>query len=181
MRTKNELYQEALRTVARRRQTARAKAEDARAEAEAAVPGLRHAEEEVRVRGIRCALAGAGGQGPHRCRGGLTVMPAKSWPTCWPPAAVPLTHWSRTSPQALRRHRHCGRTQPSRPQADAAAPPVGDRGSVQPLHFQLRYHGTALLPRPDGRLLGEPIRSYMSTLLTTCRLRRRIPIPPARA
>ena len=35
MRTKNELYQEALRTVARRRQTARAKAEDARAEAEA--------------------------------------------------------------------------------------------------------------------------------------------------
>ena len=29
MRTKNELYQEALRTVARRRQTARAKAEDA--------------------------------------------------------------------------------------------------------------------------------------------------------
>ena len=64
MRTKNELYQEALRTVARRRQTARAKAEDARAEAEAAVPGLRHAEEEVRVRGIRC------GQGPHRCRCG---------------------------------------------------------------------------------------------------------------
>ena len=37
MRTKNELYQEALRTVARRRQTARAEAEDARAEAEAAV------------------------------------------------------------------------------------------------------------------------------------------------
>ena len=62
MRTKNELYQEALRTVARRRQTARAKAEDARAEAEAAVPGLRHAEEEVRVRGIRCALAGAAGK-----------------------------------------------------------------------------------------------------------------------
>ena len=62
MRTKNELYQEALRTVARRRQTARAKAEDARAEAEAAVPGRRHAEEEVRVRGIRCALAGASGK-----------------------------------------------------------------------------------------------------------------------
>ena len=62
MRTKNELYQEALRTVARRRQTARARAEDARAEAEAAVPGLRHAEEEVRVRGIRCALAGAAGK-----------------------------------------------------------------------------------------------------------------------
>ena len=50
MRTKNELYQEALRTVAARRQMARARAEDARAEAEAAVPALRHAEDEVRVR-----------------------------------------------------------------------------------------------------------------------------------
>ena len=46
MRTKNELYQEALRTVAARRQIARARAEDARAEAEAAVPALRHAEDE---------------------------------------------------------------------------------------------------------------------------------------
>ena len=62
MRTKNELYQEALRIIAARRQTARALAEDARTEAEAAVPALRHAEEEVRVRGIRCALAGASGK-----------------------------------------------------------------------------------------------------------------------
>ena len=62
MRTKNELYQQALRTVAMRRQTARALAQDAQAEAEAAIPGLRHAEEEVRVRGIRCALAGAAGR-----------------------------------------------------------------------------------------------------------------------
>ena len=62
MRTKNELYQEALRTVAARRQIARARAEDARAEAEAAVPALRHAEDEVRVRGLRCALAGASGK-----------------------------------------------------------------------------------------------------------------------
>ena len=61
MRTKNELYQEALRTVALRRQTARALAQDAQAQAEAAIPALRHAEEEVRVRGIRCALAGAAG------------------------------------------------------------------------------------------------------------------------
>ena len=62
MRTKNELYQQALRTVAMRRQTARALAQDAEAEAEAAIPALRHAEEEVRVRGIRCALAGAAGK-----------------------------------------------------------------------------------------------------------------------
>ena len=45
MRTKRELYQEAMRAVALRRQTARANAEDARAAAEAAVPALRHAEE----------------------------------------------------------------------------------------------------------------------------------------
>lgn len=62
MRTKNELYQAAQRTVAARRQTARALAEDARAEAEAAIPALRYAEEEVRQRGIRCALAGASGK-----------------------------------------------------------------------------------------------------------------------
>ena len=62
MRTKNELYQEALRTVAARRQIARAQAEDARAVAEAAIPALRHAEDEVRVRGIRCALTGASGR-----------------------------------------------------------------------------------------------------------------------
>ena len=62
MRTKNELYQEALRTVAARRQMARARAQDARTEAEAAIPALRHAEEEVRVRGIRCAMAGAAGK-----------------------------------------------------------------------------------------------------------------------
>ena len=37
MRTKNELYQQALRTVAMRRQTARALAQDAQAEAEAAI------------------------------------------------------------------------------------------------------------------------------------------------
>ena len=63
MRTKSELYQAALRTVAVRRQTARALAQDARAQAEAAIPGLLHAEEEVRVRGVRCALAGATGTG----------------------------------------------------------------------------------------------------------------------
>lgn len=62
MRTKQELYQSAMRTVALRRQTARANAEDARLEAEAAIPALRHAEDEVRVRGIRCALAGAAGK-----------------------------------------------------------------------------------------------------------------------
>ena len=73
MRTKNELYQEALRTVAVRRQTARALAEDARMQAEAAIPALRHAEEEVRVRGIRCALAGAAGRDRTEAAAALTA------------------------------------------------------------------------------------------------------------
>lgn len=62
MRTKNELYQAAKRVVDARRQTARALAEDARAEAEAAIPALRQAESEVRACGVRCALAGASGK-----------------------------------------------------------------------------------------------------------------------
>ena len=61
MRTRNELYQAALRTVSARRQAAKALAQDARAEAEAAVPGLAAAEEAVRACGVRCALAGARG------------------------------------------------------------------------------------------------------------------------
>ena len=73
MRTKNELYQEALRTVAVRRQTARALAEDARVQAEAAIPALRHAEEEVRVRGIRFALAGAAGRDRTEAAAALTA------------------------------------------------------------------------------------------------------------
>lgn len=63
MRTRNELYQAAQRTVDARRQKARALAEDARAQAEAAIPELRYAEDEVRVCGARYALAGATGTG----------------------------------------------------------------------------------------------------------------------
>ena len=79
MRTKNELYQEAMRTVAARRQVARARAEDARAEAEAAIPALRHAAEEVRVRGIRCALAGAAGK--DRTEAAAALSKARQAPT----------------------------------------------------------------------------------------------------
>ena len=63
MRTRNELYQAALRTVSARRQRAKAAAQDARAQAEAAVPGLRAAEDALRACGVRCALAGARGAG----------------------------------------------------------------------------------------------------------------------
>ena len=70
MRTKNELYQEALRTIAARRQTARALAEDARAEAEAVIPALRHA-------GKKCGCAASAVRWP--------VLPAKTAPPPTPP------------------------------------------------------------------------------------------------
>ena len=63
MRTRNELYPAALRTVSARRQRAKAAAQDARAQAEAAVPELRAAEDALRACGVRCALAGARGAG----------------------------------------------------------------------------------------------------------------------
>lgn len=63
MRTRNELYQAALRTVSARRQRAKAAAQDAQAQAEAAVPELRAAEDALRACGVRCALAGARGAG----------------------------------------------------------------------------------------------------------------------
>ena len=93
MRTKNELYQEALRTVARRRQTARARAEDARAEAEAALPGLRHAEEEVRVRGIRCALAGAAGRDRTEAAAALAAARLTRWNLASPVSSARIPAW----------------------------------------------------------------------------------------
>ena len=176
MRTKNELYQEALRTVARRRQTARAKAEDARAEAEAAVPGLRHAEEEVRVRGIRCALAGAAGKDRTDAAAALTDARKK---------LADLLASSGRPADALEPHFTCrlcedtgivdGHTCSCVHKVMQQLPPVGDRGSVQPLHFQLRYHGATLLSRPDGHL---PRRAgaelYVHPSGRPARLRRRI-------
>ena len=101
MRTKQELYQAALRTVALRRQTARANAEDARLEAEAAIPALRHAEDEVRVRGIRCALAGAAGK--DRTEAAAALSKARQELTCWPPAVGPRMRWSPNSPASCAR------------------------------------------------------------------------------
>ena len=96
MRTKNELYQQALRTVAMRRQTARALAQDAQAEAEAAIPGLRHAEEEVRVRGIRCAIAGASGK--DRTETAAALAAAKQKLTALLAASGRRMHWSQSLP-----------------------------------------------------------------------------------
>lgn len=71
MRTKNELFQAARREVDARRQIARARAEDERAIAEAAVPGLREAEAAVRSCGARCALAAASGAGRDEAKAAL--------------------------------------------------------------------------------------------------------------
>ena len=166
MRTKNELYQEALRTVARRRQTARAKAEDARAEAEAAVPGLRHAEEEVRVRGIRCALAGAAGKDRTDAAAALTDARKK---------LADLLASSGRPADALEPHFTCrlcedtgivdGRTcscvhkvmqQLRRSEIEALS-------SLSISSFdtmELRYY-----PNTMDDKLGEPVRSYMGGLL----------------
>ncbi|MFR9067867.1 MAG: hypothetical protein ACLVJH_14330 [Faecalibacterium prausnitzii] len=47
-------------------------------EAEAAIPALRHAEDEVRVRGIRCALAGASGKDRTEAAAALRRCPGRS-------------------------------------------------------------------------------------------------------
>ena len=134
MRTKNELYQEALRTVAARRQMARARAEDARAEAEAAVPALRHAEDEVRVRGLRCALAGASGK--DRTEAAAALADARQKLTDL--LAACRRAGAEIQLQAVPGHRHGQRPHLQLcAQGHAAAAPTGDRAAVQPVHFQL--------------------------------------------
>ena len=157
MRTKNELYQEALRTVARRRQTARAKAEDARAEAEAAVPGLRHAEEEVRVRGIRCALAGAAGKDRTDAVAALTDARKK---------LADLLASSGRPADALEPHFTC-RLCEDKVMQQLRRSEIEALSSLSISSFdtmELRYY-----PARMDASLGEPIRSYMSTLLDDLR------------
>ena len=121
MRTKQELYQAALRTVALRRQTARANAEDARLEAEAAIPALRHAEDEVRVRGRRRTEQSPAGA--HRPAG-------RQRPPCGCAGAKIHLQAVPGYRQRAGPHLHL------RSQADAGSAAGGDRGAVQPVHFQ---------------------------------------------
>lgn len=137
MRTKQELYQAALRTVALRRQTARANAEDARLEAEAAIPALRHAEDEVRVRGIRCALAGAAGKDRteaaaalSKARQELTALLAASGRPADALEPKFTCKLCQDTGQRAGPHLHL------RSQADAGSAAGGDRGAVQPVYFQ---------------------------------------------
>ena len=170
MRTKRELYQEAMRAVALRRQTARANAEDARAAAEAAVPALRHAEEEVRVRGVRCALAGASGK--DRTAAAAALAKAKQELTA-------LLASSGRPADALEPHFTCKKCQDTGTFAGHTCICVHKlmqklrREEIESLSslsissfdtMELRYY-----PNTMDDKLGEPVRSYMGSLLAELR------------
>lgn len=170
MRTKRELYQEAMRAVALRRQTARANAEDARAAAEAAVPALRHAEEEVRVRGVRCALAGASGKDCTAAAAALAK--AKQDLTA-------LLASSGRPADALEPHFTCKKCQDTgtfeghtcicvhKLMQKLRREEIESLSSLSISSFdtmELRYY-----PNTMDDKLGEPVRSYMGGLLAELR------------
>ena len=170
MRTKRELYQAAMRTVALRRQTARANAEDARAEAEAAIPALRHAEEEVRVRGIRCALAGASGK--DRTEAAAALDKAKQDLTV-------LLAASGRPADALEPHFTCKKCQDTgmfeghtcvcvhKVMQKLRREEIESLSSLSISSFdtmELRYY-----PNTMDAKLGEPVRTYMGGLLQELR------------
>ena len=170
MRTKRELYQEAMRAVALRRQTARANAEDARAAAEAAVPALRHAEEEVRVWGVRCALAGASGK--DRTAAAAALAKAKQDLTA-------LLASSGRPADALEPHFTCKKCQDTgtfeghtcicvhKLMQKLRREEIESLSSLSISSFdtmELRYY-----PNTMDDKLGEPVRSYMGSLLAELR------------
>ena len=170
MRTKRELYQEAMRAVALRRQTARANAEDARAAAEAAVPALRHAEEEVRVRGVHCALAGASGK--DRTAAAAALAKAKQDLTA-------LLASSGRPADALEPHFTCKKCQDTgtfeghtcicvhKLMQKLRCEEIESLSSLSISSFdtmELRYY-----PNTMDDKLGEPVRSYMGSLLAELR------------
>ena len=170
MRTKRELYQEAMRAVALRRQTARANAEDARAAAEAAVPALRHAEEEVRVRVVRCALAGASGK--DRTAAAAALAKAKQDLTA-------LLASSGRPADALEPHFTCKKCQDTgtfeghtcicvhKLMQKLRREEIESLSSLSISSFdtmELRYY-----PNTMDDKLGEPVRSYMGSLLAELR------------
>ena len=170
MRTKRELYQEAMRAAALRRQTARANAEDARAAAEAAVPALRHAEEEVRVRGVRCALAGASGK--DRTAAAAALAKAKQELTA-------LLASSGRPADALEPHFTCKKCQDTgtfeghtcicvhKLMQKLRREEIENLSSLSISSFdtmELRYY-----PNTMDDKLGEPVRSYMGSLLAELR------------
>lgn len=170
MRTKSELYQAALRTVAMHRQTARALAEDARAQAEAAIPGLRHAEDEVRVRGVRCALAGASGTGRAEAAAALTEakdrlqqLLAQSGRAA--DALEPKYHCPLCQDTGIREGRACRCVH--REMQRLRREEIEALSSLSVSSFdtmELRYY-----PNTPDPALGESVRSYMGEMLADLR------------
>ena len=159
-----------MRAVALRRQTARANAEDARAAAEAAVPALRHAEEEVRVRGVRCALAGASGK--DRTAAAAALAKAKQDLTA-------LLASSGRPADALEPHFTCKKCQDTgtfeghtcicvhKLMQKLRREEIESLSSLSISSFdtmELRYY-----PNTMDDKLGEPVRSYMGSLLAELR------------
>lgn len=183
MRTKNELYQQALRTVAMRRQTARALAQDAQAEAEAAIPGLRHAEEEVRVRGIRCAIAGASGKDRTETAAALAAAKQK---------LTALLAASGRPADALEPKFTCKRCEDTgavdgrtcdcvrRVMQQLRRKEIEELSSLSISSFdtmQLDYY-----PNTVDKALGESVRSYMAEVLADLRdYAADFSLPPAKA
>ena len=174
MRTKNELYQEALRTVALRRQTARALAQDAQAQAEAAIPALRHAEEEVRVRGIRCALAGAAGKDRTEAaaaladaRQKLTALLAESGR----PANALEPHFTcpKCGKKAEVYSRITGYYRPVQNWNDGKAQEYKNRTLYDVLHSKLKKVHTSMVTVTDDDVKIEPVETHKYLFTTnTC-------------
>ena len=170
MRTKNELYQAAMRTVAARRQTARVLAEDARIAAEAAIPALRSAEAQVRSCGIRYALAGASGNDRTEAAAALTAAKQQ--------LASLLTASGRPA-DALEPRFRCKKCQDTgslnghtcecvhRVMQQLRREEIEALSSLSISSFdtmELRYY-----PNKMDEKLGEPVRTYMSSLLSDLR------------
>lgn len=137
MRTKSELYQAALRTVAVRRQTARALAQDARAQAEAAIPGLLHAEEEVRVRG--CAVLWRAPPAPAEQKPPQPwQMPEKAAAAACPKRPPGGCAGAKVPLCPVPGYRHTARAHLHLcPPGNAASAPGRDRGAFQFIGLQL--------------------------------------------
>lgn len=170
MRTKSELYQAALRTTAMHRQTARALAEDARAEAEAAIPGLRHAEDEVRVRGVRCALAGASGAGRAEAAAALAEAKQKLQQLLAQSgrpadALEPKYHCPLCQDTGIREGRTCSCVHREMQRLRRAEIEALSSLSVSSFDtMELRYY-----PNTPDPALGESVRSYMGEMLADLR------------
>ena len=140
------------------------------AEAEAAIPGLRHAEEEVRVRGIRCAIAGASGKDRTETAAALAAAKQK---------LTALLAGSGRPADALEPKFTCKRCEDTgavdgrtcdcvrRVMQQLRRKEIEELSSLSVSSFdtmQLDYY-----PNTVDKALGESVRSYMAEVLADLR------------